>query len=96
MAPTLLLAISVTPSGSQPAGTPLTITATVTSTGTVPSGLSFAWDYETDAHVDEVTTGSPASTVGHTYNTPGTKTLTVTSTAPDGRTATNSVHIPVT
>lgn len=95
-APTLLLAITVTPSGSQPAGTPLTITATVTSTGTVPSGLSFAWDYETDAHLDETTTGSPSSTVGHTYNTPGTKTLTVTATAPDGRTATNSVHIPVT
>ena len=69
--------------------------ATVTSTGPIPAGISFAWDYNGDGTVDETTTGSPSSTVTHTYNTSGSKILTVTATAPDGRTATQTVIVPV-
>jgi hypothetical protein len=89
----LALALSVAPAVTQPAGTPLTVTATVTTLGTAPAAASYAWDYTNDGTVDEVTTGNTVTVV---YNgTAFTRTLSVTVTAADGRTATNTVQIPV-
>ena len=95
--PPLAVTLGVAPAGPQPAGTTLTITATVTSSGAVPSGLSFAWDYENDGVIDEVTPEFASGTgrVGKVYNTAGSKTIRVTVTSPDGRTATNTTTITV-
>ncbi len=94
----LTVSLEVSPAGTQPAGRALSITATVTSAGPVPGGLVFEWDWTNDGTFDdEPTTGSPTSTVGHVYNsnTPATKTLRVKVTAPDNRTATNTITITV-
>ena len=94
-APALVVGLSVAPGGPQPVATPLTLTATVTSTGAIPASMTFAWDYTNDGTVDEVTTGSSPRSVTHVYNTSGTRTVKVTVTSPDGRTATNTLTIAV-
>jgi PKD repeat protein len=94
-APALVVGLGVAPAAPQPAGTTLTLTATVTSTGAIPASMAFAWDYTNDGTVDEVTTGGSPRSVDHVYNTTGTKTVRVTVTSPDGRTATNTLTITV-
>jgi hypothetical protein len=93
------LVVGLRPTGTQTAGSTLTITARVTSSGTgangVPASMTFAWDYTADGTVDEVTTGGTPRSVNVVYNTAGTYTIRVTLTAPDGRTATNTTPVVV-
>jgi PKD repeat protein len=67
-------------------------TADVTSTGTLPSSLSYAWDFDNNGTTEALTTTGSAR---HTYSTAGTYTVMVTVTAPDGRTAVNRIAITV-
>jgi PKD repeat protein len=87
------LVVGITPSGAVgPAPTSVTFTANVTSTGPVPTGLTYGWDWDNNGTVDEVRTTNPTL---RSYNQPGTHTVRVTVTSPDGRTATNTTVITV-
>jgi PKD repeat protein len=92
-APALVASLSA--SSPRTVGATVTFSSTVTSSGTVPSGLSFAWDFDGNGTTDAVTTGSPSSSAGFTFNTAGDYKAKVTVTSPDGRTATNTITITV-
>lgn len=71
----------------------LTFTASLSSLGSVPtSGLVFAWDFDANGSTDFTST-IPSATF--TYKTPDTYDPRVTVTAPDGRTATNTITVVV-
>lgn len=90
------LTVGLTVSGSQTAGSTLTFTARVTtSSGDLPPSMTFGWDYDGNGTVDEVTTGSSPRSVNRVYNVRGTYTPKVTLTAPDGRTATNTITLVI-
>jgi hypothetical protein len=97
-APPLVVGLSV--AGAQTAGSTNTFTAMVTSSGTgangVPPSMTFAWDYDNNDTVEEVTTGGSPRSVNRVFNVPGTYTVRVTVTAPDGRTATNTITVTIT
>ena len=87
------LTVGLATSGTQTAPAALTFTATVTAaSGSVPSGLSYAWDFDGNGTTDFTGSGTSG---GHTYNAPGTYVVKVTVTAPDGRTATNTISVTV-
>jgi hypothetical protein len=84
------LLVSLTPSSTTPvAGASVTFTATVTSIGTVPSGLTYEWDFQNDGTFDQVTSVNSTST----SFTAGSKTVKVRVTAPDGRTVSNTTTV---
>jgi PKD repeat protein len=89
------LAASLTASTPRVTGSTVTFSSTVTSSGTFPSGLSFEWDFDGNGTTDAVTSGSPSSSAGFTYNVAGTYKPKVTVTAPDGRTTSNTITITV-
>lgn len=91
----LPLVASLSASTPRIAGMTVTFSATVTSTGIVPPGLLFAWDFDGNGTTDAVTTGSPSSSAGFTFNAPGDYTAKVTVTAPDGRTTSTTLTITV-
>jgi cytochrome c len=76
-----------------PTGRTYTFTATPSAaSGTVPSGLTYAWDFDGNGTTDFI---GPAATASYTYNAAGTYQPKVTITSPDGRTATNTITITV-
>lgn len=99
--PVLLpLFVDITPSPG-----PYTTTASVTFTASVttadPAGLPasfiYAWDFDNNGTTDAATTGgTPSISPAHTYNTTGSKSMKVTVTSPDGRTASNTFAILIT
>ena len=83
----------LTVSGTQMTGSLLTFTATVSeASGSVPPSMTFRWDF---GNGSEVVTGPSPNNVNHTYASPGTYDVKVTITAPDGRTATNTISVTV-
>lgn len=83
----------LTVSGTQTTGSPLTFTATVSAaSGSVPPSMTFRWDY---GNGSEVVTGSSPNSVTHSYNVARTYDVTVTVTAPDGRTATETIRVTI-
>lgn len=92
----LPLTVGISASGPMTASTTVTFTATVSSAGSVPtSGLVYKWEFTGDTTPDFTKTDGPTSAAGWTFNTPATYTVTVTVTAPDGRTATNTIAVPI-
>jgi PKD repeat protein len=89
-APALVVGITTDPYGGAP--TSVSFTATVTASGAVPGGLTYGWDWDNNGTVDELRTTNPTL---HAFNAPGTYTVRVTVTSPDGRTATNTIVITV-
>lgn len=80
-------------SGTRSPGSTLTFTATVSAaSGSVPSPLTFKWDFGNGSEI--VTSPSPQS-INHVYGSAGTYKVTVTVTAADGRTATNDISVKV-
>lgn len=91
-APALLVSLSSTPS-TVSIGTPVTFTASVTSSGAVPSTLTYEWDENGDGVYDA--TGS-ANTREITFGSTGNQTVRVRVTDPaSGRTATTTRTITV-
>lgn len=60
--------------------------------GSLPGGLQYAWDLTGDGTVDETTS---ASTYSISFTTAGTRTLSVTVIAPDGRRVTAATTVTV-
>jgi PKD repeat protein len=83
----------LTVSGSRTRGSTLAFTATVAAlSGPVPPSLTFRWDFGNGSEI--VTSASP-QTINHVYAAAGRYTVTVTATAPDGRTATEIITIAI-
>lgn len=80
-------------SGPVTVGAPVTFKATVSAaSGAVPATLTFTWDY---GNGSEVITGPNPQSVNHIYGVAGQYTVTVTATAPDGRSATGTISVTV-
>ena len=76
-------------------GVPIAVTAAVLTSGTAPASVTYSFDYQNDGTVDEVVTGGATKAINVTYNTAGAKTIKVTVTAADGRTATSTLTMAV-
>ena len=87
---------SFTVSGTQTAGSVITFRVEVGSSGSVPSTMTFAWDFENDGTVNETTSGSSPHSINHIFNERKTYTVKVTVTAPDGRTVTGTAQVTIT
>jgi PKD repeat protein len=72
----------------------VTFSITVDS-ASLPSTLSYAWDYEGDDITNETVSRPPSTTIQHIYNAPGTYKVKVTVTAPDGRTVSGTAQVTV-
>jgi hypothetical protein len=99
--PALLpLAVNLTASlGPHTTTASVTFAAAVTTADPagVPASLTYAWDFDNDGTANAVTTGpTPGISPPNTFATAGSKSIKVTVTAPDGRTASHTIPIMVT
>ena len=84
---------SLSVSGTRTTGSLLTFTATVSAaSGSVPPSMTFRWEF---GNGSEVVTGASPNSINHTYASPGKYDVTVTVTAPDGRTATETIQLTI-
>lgn len=90
--------VTAVPSGTLTIGQPVTFTATLSSTGPVPtSGLTWEWDFDGDSTIDVVSAahGNPDGQTT-TYGSAGVKTLKVKATdTATGRTANGTRTVTV-
>ena len=94
ISPQAALTMSVTPSDSTPARcAPVTFTASVTPSGT--SVGSYRWEIDSNVDGEDETVTNNSTTLTRAFQNAGTKTISVTATATDGRAASGQTQIVV-
>lgn len=84
----------IVPAGGATSGDVVTFEVIVNS-ASLPTTLSYAWDFDGDDVTNETTPGGPTKTIDHIYNEPKKYTVNVTVTAPDGRTVKGTAQVTI-